>query len=150
MLIFTFYNLNHCFESRGTRSLWNVFEGVLKTRSTCFIAGYASCFLNPNANKADTFSKLMFIRWIHAHMIVFHWIRKLSTIFLLVRDLCLGPVVQKLINVNPRLKILPRRLFLYSQLLFNADIRQNLTSKKARNFHQKVKNVKVKFMLILD
>ena len=42
-----------------------------------------------------------------------------------------GPVVQKLINANPRLKILPRRLFLYSQLLFNADIRQNLTSKKA-------------------
>ena len=37
MLIFTSHNLNHCFESRGTRSLWNVFEAVQKTRSTCFI-----------------------------------------------------------------------------------------------------------------
>ena len=37
MLIFTSHNLNHCFESRGTRSFWNVFEAVQKTRSTCFI-----------------------------------------------------------------------------------------------------------------
>ena len=37
MLIFTSHNLNDCFESRGTRSWWNVFEGVQKTRSTFFI-----------------------------------------------------------------------------------------------------------------
>ena len=37
MLIFTSHNLNHCFQSRGTRSLWNVFEVVQNTRSTCFI-----------------------------------------------------------------------------------------------------------------
>ena len=28
---------NHCSESRGTHFLWNVFEAVQKTRSTCFI-----------------------------------------------------------------------------------------------------------------
>mgnify|MGYP007058635530 CR=1 FL=1 len=38
-----------------------------------------------------------------------------------------GPVVQEPINANPRLKILLRSLFLYSQLLFNAGIRQNVT-----------------------
>ena len=51
MLIFTSHNLNHCFQSRGTRSLWNVFEVVQNTRSTCFI-GFKNTrlrlvFLNP-------------------------------------------------------------------------------------------------------
>ena len=51
MLIFTSHNLNHCFQSRGTRSLWNVFEAVQNTRSTCFI-GFKNTrlrlvFLNP-------------------------------------------------------------------------------------------------------
>ena len=36
-----------------------------------------------------------------------------------------GPVVQKLINANPRLKINLGVIFLYSQILFNTDIQQN-------------------------
>ena len=42
-----------------------------------------------------------------------------------------GPVVRKPIDTNPRLTILPRSLFLFSQLLFNAVIRQNVTLKRA-------------------
>ena len=39
----------------------------------------------------------------------------------------LGPVVQKLIIANPRLKINQGVFFLYSQMLFNADIQKNFT-----------------------
>ena len=48
MLIFTSHNLSHFFESRRTRSLWNVFEAVQKTRSMCFIGSKntAAHFLN--------------------------------------------------------------------------------------------------------
>ena len=42
-------------------------------------------------------------------------------------SLHLGPVVRKPINANPRLKIKRLSLFLYSQMLFNADIRQNFS-----------------------
>ena len=50
-------------------------------------------------------------------------------------------------------------LFLYSQMLSNADIRQNLTLEEVnfekqkiskRNYHQKVENMKQMFTLILD
>ena len=56
MLIFTSHNLNHCFESRGTLSLWNVFEAVQRTRSTCFIGSKntAACFLNVTLNILKT------------------------------------------------------------------------------------------------
>ena len=51
----------------------------------------------------------------------------------MVQSLCcmsqtaLGPVVQKPINANLRLKINQGVLFLYSQLLFNGDTGQNFT-----------------------
>ena len=46
----------------------------------------------------------------------------------------------------------PGSLFLYSQMLFNADIRQNYTLEEVNlnNFHQKFENIKQKFTLILD
>ena len=37
MLISSSHNLNLCSDSQDTRLLWNVFEAVQKTRSTCFI-----------------------------------------------------------------------------------------------------------------
>ena len=37
MLISSPHNLNLCSDSQDTRFLWNVFEAVQKTRSTCFI-----------------------------------------------------------------------------------------------------------------
>ena len=42
----------------------------------------------------------------------------------------LGPVVQKPIKANLRLKINQGVLFLYSQLLFNGDTGQNFTSEE--------------------
>ena len=51
MLIFSPHNSNLCLESQETRFLWNIFEAVQETRSTCFIGiktlGYASCFYTP-------------------------------------------------------------------------------------------------------
>ena len=51
MLISSPHNLNLCSDSQDTRFLWNVFEAVQKTRSTCFI-GFKNTrlrlvFLNP-------------------------------------------------------------------------------------------------------
>ena len=37
MLIFSPHNLNLCLDSQETRFLWNIFEAVQNTRSTCFI-----------------------------------------------------------------------------------------------------------------
>ena len=50
MLIFTSPNLNHCFESRGTLSLWNVFEAVQKTRTLLLVFSAVTNF------RADTFT----------------------------------------------------------------------------------------------
>ena len=51
MLIFSPHNWNLCLESQETRFLWNIFEAVQETRSTCFIGiktlCYASCFYTP-------------------------------------------------------------------------------------------------------
>ena len=51
MLIFSPRNSNLCLESQETRFMWNIFEAVQETRSTCFIGiktlGYASCFYTP-------------------------------------------------------------------------------------------------------
>ena len=51
MLIFSPHKSNLCLESQETRFLWNIFEAVQETRSTCFIIiktlGYASCFYTP-------------------------------------------------------------------------------------------------------
>ena len=51
MLIFSPHNSNLCLESQETRFLWNIFEAVQETRSTCFMRiktlGYASCFYTP-------------------------------------------------------------------------------------------------------
>ena len=50
----------------------------------------------------------------------------------------LGPVVQKQINANPRLKINQEVYFsTYSQMLFNADIRQNFTLEEVNLEKQK-------------
>ena len=51
MLISSPHNLNLCSDFQDTRFLWNVFEAVQKTRSTCFI-GFKNTrlrlvFLNP-------------------------------------------------------------------------------------------------------
>ena len=65
MLIFTSHNLNHCFESRGTRSLWNVFEAVQKTRSTCFIGSKNTrlrlVFLNPIKHSCSFFKHYIMV-----------------------------------------------------------------------------------------
>ena len=59
-----------------------------------------------------------------------------------------GPVVQKPINANPRLKISQGVYFSTSKccstLIFGK------TKISERNFHQKVENMKQKFTLILD
>ena len=47
-----------------------------------------------------------------------------------------GPVVQKPINTNPRLKI-NQGLFLYSQMLFSTDIRPNFTLEEVNLEKQK-------------
>ena len=62
-----------------------------------------------------------------------------------------GPLVQKLININPRqFNSLWRSLIPYSQMLFKADIRQNFILEEVnlekqkmskRNFNQKVKSM---------
>ena len=51
-----------------------------------------------------------------------------------------GPVVQKAINANPRLKINQGRLFLYSQTLFNTDILQNFTLEETDPENKKQQN----------
>ena len=48
-----------------------------------------------------------------------------------------GPVFQKTINANPRLRKKPRNLFLYFQVLFNADFRQNFTLEEVNLEKQK-------------
>ena len=55
-----------------------------------------------------------------------------------VQNGALGPVVQKQINANPRLKINHKVYFsTYSQMLFNADIRQNFTLEEVNLEKQK-------------
>ena len=51
------------------------------------------------------------------------------------RDLDLGPVVQNPVNANPRLKI--NQGVYFSQMLINADIRQNFTSEEVNLEKQK-------------
>ena len=65
MLIFSPHNLNLCLESQETRFLWNIFEAVQNTRSTCFI-GFKNTrlrlvFLNPIKHCCSCFKQYISI-----------------------------------------------------------------------------------------